>query len=225
MIDPNWVFAAAALGLTGALRYCFFIVRGSVRPSLVSWSLWATASLIAFLAQLDAGVGLPAIMTLAAGLGPVCVVATSLITRRFFTRFTAFDFACLFFAVVALGVWIGLGQAPLAVWIAVTADLIAALPTVVKSWRHPDTENALFYLFPASGAAITFATITVWAPQTWAFVAYQFSICVVLAVLIVVRRRVLGTSRTAAATKYVRAPRAQGTVRPPASSRTPRGTD
>lgn len=36
MIDPNWVFLGAALGLIGSIRYSFGIVRGLVRPNLVT---------------------------------------------------------------------------------------------------------------------------------------------------------------------------------------------
>ncbi|APU20006.1 hypothetical protein [Actinoalloteichus sp. GBA129-24] len=67
MLDPHWVFAGAVLGLVGSVRYAFAITRGRVRPNLVTWSLWAAAPLIGFFAQLDSDVGLPAVMTLAAG--------------------------------------------------------------------------------------------------------------------------------------------------------------
>lgn len=191
MLDPHWVFLGAALGLFGSTRYSIAIVRGSVRPNLVTWSLWALAPIIAFFAQLDAGVGLPAVMTLAAGLGPTIVLATSLISRRHFARFGVFDLGCTIVAVIALAVWFGLGDAPMAVYFAVAADGIAALPTLIKAWRHPDSENALFYLVVSAGATITLLTITTWNPETWAFVAYQFAICMSLAIMIPLRRRVL----------------------------------
>ncbi len=192
MLDPHWVFLGAALGLLGSARYSLAIVRGSVRPNLVTWSLWGIAPIIAFFAQLDAGVGLPAVMTLAAGLGPTIVVTTSLISRRYFARFGMFDLACAIVAVIALAVWLGLGDAPMAVFFAVAADGIAALPTVIKAWRHPDSENALFYLVVSVGSTITLLTISTWNPEAWAFVAYQFAICMLLAIMIPFRRRALG---------------------------------
>ncbi|WP_219996266.1 hypothetical protein [Nocardioides humi] len=165
-------------------------MKGQVRPNLVTWTLWAAAPMIGFSAQLDSGVGWPAVMTLAAGLGPVLVIATSVICRDHRARVGVFDMGCGIIAVAALAVWLGLGDAPLAVLFAVAADAIAALPTVAKAWRFPESENTVFYVLVAIGASITLMTISSWAPQAWAFAAYQLTICVFLVLLLHLRRAV-----------------------------------
>ena len=138
-------------------------------------------------------------MTLAAGLGPVVVILTSVLTRRYFARLGWFDLACAVVATTALGVWLGLGEAPLAVLFAVAADAVAAVPTIVKAWRHPDSENVLFYVLVGIGATITLMTITSWEAQSWAFAAYQVTICVFLSMTVPARRRAqnITASRTA----------------------------
>lgn len=191
MLDPNWVFVSAALGLVGCTRYSLSIVRGRTRPNLVTWSLWAAAPLIAFFAQLDAGVGLPALLTLTAGLGPLIVVITGLLARRHLARIGPFDLACGAIALIALAVWLGLGQAPLAVLLAVAADGAAALPTIRKAWRDPDSENLIFYVIVGIGATLTLLTITTPDPAAWAFAAYLLALSLVLAGLIAGRRRAL----------------------------------
>lgn len=191
MIDPNWVFASAALGVAGSIRYAFAVVAGTARPNLVTWSLWAAVPLIAFAAQLDSGVGLPAVQTLAAGVGPFVVVVTGACTRRNLARLGVFDLACAVVAGAALGVWLGLGQASAAVVFAVAADAAAALPTVVKAWRDPASENVLFYVLVGTGAAVTLLTISSWEPAAWAFAAYVLTLSVTLVTLVSVRRRVL----------------------------------
>lgn len=188
MLDPHWVFAGAVLGLIGSIRYATAVTRGSVRPNLVTWSLWASAPLIAFFAQVDSEVGLPAVMTLAAGTGPLIVIVTSAITRRHYARLGVIDLACAGIAIAALAIWLGLDDAPLAVVFAVAADAIAALPTLIKAWRHPDSENILFYVLVAVGATITLLTISVWTLQAWAFAVYQLSICVVIVAVIAAKR-------------------------------------
>ncbi|NLV78238.1 MAG: hypothetical protein GXY65_02630 [Rhodococcus sp.] len=188
MLDPHWVFAAALLGVVGSIRYAIAIVRGAVRPNLVTWSLWAAAPLIAFFAQLDSGVGLPAVMTLAAGAGPLIVIITSMITRRHYAHLNIIDLVCAGVAVAALTVWLGLGAAPLAVLFAVAADAIAAIPTLVKAWRHPDSENIFFFVLVGVAATITLLTLTAWTPQSFAFAVYQLSICLILTTLIATRR-------------------------------------
>lgn len=189
MLDPHWVFVGAALGLAGSIRYAFAIAREGARPNLVTWLLWAGAPLIGFFAQLDSGVGLPAAMTLAAGLGPLIVIVTAAIARRHDMRLGTLDLTCAAIAIAALGVWIGLEEAPLAVLFAVAADAVAALPTIVKAWQRPDSENALFYVLVAIGATITLMTIRSWEPQAWAFAAYQLTVCALLSATIAIRRR------------------------------------
>lgn len=189
MLDPHWVFVGAALGLAGSIRYAFAIIQGKVRPNLVTWLMWAVAPLVAFFAQLDSDVGFPAVMTLAAGAGPAIVLATSMLSGRHYARLGVFDLLCAGIALGALGVWLGLDRAPLAVGFAVAADAVAALPTIVKAWRNPDSENVFFYVLVGIGATITLMTVSVWTPQAWGFAVYQLSICTLLAVLIACRRR------------------------------------
>jgi len=188
VLNPHWVFAGALLGLIGSVRYAVAIPKGSVRPNLVTWCLWALAPLIGFLAQLDSGVGLPALMTLAAGTGPLIVIMTSLVARRHYTHLGVVDVICAGIAGVALAAWIGLDEAPLAVFFAIAADGVAALPTLVKAWRRPSSESLFFYVLVGIGATITLFTISNWAPQAWAFAVYQLSICVIFVAVISTRR-------------------------------------
>ncbi|MFG1633339.1 hypothetical protein [Pseudonocardia alni] len=67
MLDPNRVLLSAALGL------------------------WTAAPLIAFFAQLSAGVGLPVVLTPAAGLGPLIVVVPAVVTRHSHSAIGPFD--------------------------------------------------------------------------------------------------------------------------------------
>ncbi|WP_369266636.1 hypothetical protein [Streptomyces harbinensis] len=191
MLDPQWVFLSAVLGLAGSVRYAFATVRGTARPNVVTWALWAAVPLIGFSAQLDAGVGLPAVQTLAAGAGPVAVVACGLLTRHLLVRISTFDKVCAVVAAVALVVWLVLDQAPLAVMCVVVADATAALPTLVKAWRDPCSENLLFYVLVGIGAAVTLMTITSWEPESWVFAAYVCALCAVLGGTVFTRRRVL----------------------------------
>ncbi len=189
MLDPSWVFLSAALGLAGSTRYAIATLAGKARPNLVTWVLWAVAPLIGFFAQLSAGVGLPAVLTLAAGLGPLIVVVSALVTRHSRSTIGSFDIACAVIAVAALIVWIGFDAAPTAVIFAVGADAAAALPTVRKAWRDPDSENLLFYVLVGLGATITLLTLDSWAPSDWAFAVYMLVLSLLLVAVVSTGRR------------------------------------
>ncbi|RCG16813.1 hypothetical protein DTL70_28210 [Streptomyces diacarni] len=74
MLDPHWVFVSAVLGLSGSVRYAFSTMRGTARPNVVTWSLWAAAPLIGFFAQLDGA--------FAAYVLALCAVLVSIVSAR-----------------------------------------------------------------------------------------------------------------------------------------------
>lgn len=189
MLDPNWVFVSAALGLIGSIRYAAATLTGTARPNLVTWVLWAAAPLIGFSAQFSAGVGLPAVLTLAAGVGPLVVVVSAVLTRHSRWRIGPFDVVCALVAAVALLVWLGFDAAPTAVLVAVGADAVAALPTVGKAWRHPASENLTFYVLVGLGAAITLLTLDRWTAADAAFAVYMLTLCMLLVGIVTTRRR------------------------------------
>ncbi|MEU4373488.1 hypothetical protein [Pseudonocardia alni] len=189
MLDPSWVFLSAVLGLIGSTRYAIATITGTARPNLVTWVLWAVAPLIGFFAQLSAGVGPPAVLTLAAGLGPLIVVVSAVVTRHSYSTIGPFDVVCAVIAVAALVVWVGFDAAPTAVIVAVGADAAAALPTIRKAWHDPDSENLLFYVLVGLGATITLLTLDSWAPSGWAFAVYMLSLSLSLVGIVFTRRR------------------------------------
>lgn len=67
---------------------------------------------------------------------------------------------------------------------AIAADGLAAAPTVLKSFKAPETENYQVYLFNAIGAVITLFTIKQWDFAHWAFPLYIFLVGFMLFLLI-----------------------------------------
>ena len=172
MIDGHFVILGALLSLAGSARYALQTVRGRTRPNRVTWFLWAAAPLIAFLAQLDGGVGLPSLMTLSVGIGPVIILLASFVNPLSCWRIAPFDVACGLASVIALIVWLSLGDATTAVVFAVMADVSAGIPTIRKAWSHPATENGTVYVLSAANAVVTLFTIGRWDVATWAFPVY-----------------------------------------------------
>ncbi|MFC7619441.1 hypothetical protein [Microlunatus sp. GCM10028923] len=191
MIDPHFVFLAAAIGLTGTIRYAIGTLRGRTSPNRVTWILWAAAPLIGFFAQLDSQVGLPAVSTLAIGVGPLLVVIASFVNKRATVRLTAFDFACGAVAVVSLIIWLGLDAAPVAVVFAVLAEAVGAVPTVRKAWRDPWSENAVFYVLVGVNGTLTLLTLINWTPATWGFPGYLVLLSLTMTAVITLRRKVV----------------------------------
>ncbi|MGV9870194.1 hypothetical protein [Rhodococcus koreensis] len=189
MIDPRFVLLGAAFSLIGTFIYATLTVRGLVRPNRVSWFLWGAAAMIAFFAQLADGVGLPALSTLAFGLGPFAIIAASFTNRLSYWRISAFDLSCGSVSVVALILWLTFDSPLLAVLAALTADVIGGVPTMVKAWHHPETERSFVYVFGALNGSITLLSLQTWSVVEVAFPLYLVLLGVSLATAVRVRNR------------------------------------
>ncbi|MBU8828905.1 hypothetical protein [Mycolicibacterium goodii] len=129
------------------------------------------APLVAFLAQWHDGVGLAAASTLAVVIGPFTIFLASFANRSGYWRLTRFDLGCGLTSCLALILWLATKDANLALVLAIAADLIGGVPTIVKAWYHPHTERGFVYLISASNGGITLLTL-----QHWNFSHFGFPI-------------------------------------------------
>jgi hypothetical protein len=184
MLDPRFVFLAAAIDLAGTAAYARDTLLGHTKPNRVSWLLWTVAPLIGFFAQISQGVGLIAVLTFVIAFGPFLVLAASFINKQSYWKITTFDLACGGISVLALILWLATGQGVIAILLSMVADFTAGIPTVVKSYTNPETESSGAYFAGIFSAGITFFTIRNWNVATYAFPVYLFVMCAILFMLV-----------------------------------------
>jgi hypothetical protein len=163
VIDSRFAILAALIILMGNGAYAVDTVRGKTQPNRVSWMLWALAPMIAFAAEVAQGVGLNAVLTLAA--------LASFLDPKAYARVTSFDVGCGVLSLAALGAWAVTGRGNVAILLSVLADFLAAIPTIRKAYLYPHTEHAVAFVAGVAGAAITLLTI---APEDWGFASVAF---------------------------------------------------
>lgn len=190
MIDPRFAILGALIILTGNAAYARDTVRGNTQPNRVSWGLWALAPMIAFAAEVVQGVGLNAVLALAVGVGPLLVVAASLMDPKAYARVTPFDAGCGVLSLIALGAWAATGRGNVAILLSILADFLAAIPTIRKAYRFPHTEHAIAFVSGVAGSAITLLTIKAadWGFASVAFPAYILLDSGLIALLILLPR-------------------------------------
>ena len=177
MIDPHFAILAALITVIGSAGYALDTLRGRTEPNRVSWSLWAIAPLIAFAAELSEGVGIKALMTFSVGLGPALVVIASFVDERAYAKVTRLDVACAVLSVAALAMWAITGKGDVAIAFAILSDLFAAIPTLEKARRAPQSESPKAFVGGVLGAAITLLTI----PRgQWVFANFAFPLYILL---------------------------------------------
>ena len=160
VIDPRFVYLAAALSLVGAYGYIRDTLRGETAPNRVTWSLWGVEGVLAFCVEVQQHVGLAALMTLMLGLVPCAIVVASFHNPKGVWKLGAFDAVCGVVSVSGLVFWTFINEPTVALVSFVVADQMAALPTVRKSWLAPSTESPRLFFLGSTNCAITLLTLT-----------------------------------------------------------------
>lgn len=181
MLDEKFVYLAFFFNIAGTVSYLIAVLKGEAKPNKVTWFLWALAPLIAFAAQLVEGVGLVSLMTFAVGFGPLLVFLASFTNKKAAWKITKFDLFCGSISFLAIILWVITKDAFVALILSIVADAVACIPTLIKSWYHPETEEYKAYLFVAVSAFITLLTI-----KTWTFFNYGFPLWIFLIALVFV---------------------------------------
>jgi hypothetical protein len=183
------VFVGAVVNLFGAFSYIKETIKGKTKPNRVSWLLWSIAPLIATLAALADGVRLSVLPVFMSGFCPLLVFISSFVNRNSYWKLEKFDYLCGFFSVLALILW-GITKEPaIAIIFAIASDGSAALPTLVKSWKYPETETGTLYITGMFSVLTGFAAIKVWNFSSLAFPVYLLIMCTIL-ILAVYRKRI-----------------------------------
>ncbi len=172
MLHPNFVILAVTFNVIGCTSYIREILRGNATPNRVSWFLWALAPLIAFTAQITEGVGISSLMTFMVGFLPLIVFLTSFVNRAAYWRITRLDLVCGVLSLAALALWAITRKGDIAIALSIAADGLAAVPTLIKAWKEPETEDYRVFLFATISAAITLLTLPSWRFATVGFPLY-----------------------------------------------------
>jgi hypothetical protein len=159
VLDPRFVFLAAALSVFGSASYVRDTLRGTTSPHRVTWGLWALEGILAFIVEVQQHVGLASVMTLSLGLMPLVVLITSFKNPYAVWKIDAVDIACGVVSALGLVFWAMVNEPTVALVSFVAADFIAALPTYRKSWHSPESETPRVFVMGAVNTGITLLTL------------------------------------------------------------------
>lgn len=130
---------AGILALLGYIPYIISIVNGKTRPNKATWVIWSIVGALlafSFLAEGDKNaIWLP----LGYFIGPLIIAVLSL--RYGYSVWSKLDKICIVAAIISILPWVVLKDATLTLLINVLIDSTGALPTIVKSYREPKTED------------------------------------------------------------------------------------
>ena len=172
MLHRNFIIIGTLLGATGSVAYLRGTIKGRVKPNRVTFLLWSVVPFIAFFAQIKQGVGLEALMTFSAGFLPLTVFIASFVNKQAEWKVTKFDMLCGVLSVAGLVLWMITKVGNVAILFSIVADGLAAVPTIVKAYRYPDTEIAWPWFATVVGVILTLLTISTITFANSGFIIY-----------------------------------------------------
>ena len=155
------------LGTIGGL-FAFFsivpyikdILYGTTRPNVVSYILWCVLLSISIFAQYTSGASSTIILTIG-DLAAALVVVIFCFTGYGYKKYGPIEIVCFVLAIVAIILWQITNNPLLAIIFALIADILAGVPTIVKTYRDPRSELPLGWFMVAFGASLSLISNTI----------------------------------------------------------------
>jgi hypothetical protein len=159
-------------------------LRGTTKPNRVTWLLWALAPLLASAVEFRDGIGLRVLPTFMIGFMPLLVFIGSFHNPASVWQIRRLDYACGVISVAGTITWLCTQNGVVAIAAAIAADFVAGIPTMMKSWTHPETETVTSYIGAVINVAILLLTINHWTFEVAAFPAFILVIGLVQVVFV-----------------------------------------
>lgn len=184
---------AIALTFLAFVPYILQILKGKVRPHVISWLIWGMSTTVIFVAQLhdDAGVGAwPIGVSAALTLG----VALLAFVHRADTKIDGKDILTLSFSLMAIPFWYLTAEPLYAVIILTLVDLSGFIPTLRKINRDPHTESMIFFALFAARNLLVLLALENYSTVTTLFPAAIGLACLAIMIIMFIQRNRLFVS-------------------------------
>lgn len=130
---------ALLLNLLGYIPYVRDIFRHKVKPHRITWGVWTILTTITAFNQVVNGGGYSSLFFISTAL---------LVSIVFILSFkygvggaSKIDLICLGLAIILLIYWVTLQETYISTVLAVIIDGIGAIPTIIKTYKKPETES------------------------------------------------------------------------------------
>ena len=172
MLPGYFIIVGTLIGAAGSAAYLAETLKGKIKPNRVSFLLWSIAPIIAFFAQITQEVGLEALMTFSTGFLPFTVFLASFANKQAQWKLTRFDLACGILSLAGLALWMITKVGNIAIVFSIVADGFAAIPTIVKAYKYPETELAWPWIATVFGIVLTLLTLSKFTFANCGFIIY-----------------------------------------------------
>lgn len=166
-----------------AVPYVYSILAGKTTPHPITWILWAFMGGLSLFFYWELGARDTIWIAVVNFVGPFIAAALSFRYWNWKDGFNVFEYACLAFSIVSIVIWIVSRDPVLALTFNIIADMFAALPTLVKVYKQPETESTWSWGVASVGAALSLVAIREWNYGVAVLPLYLFVLYAALAIL------------------------------------------
>jgi hypothetical protein len=182
MIPEYFAVVGAIVASLGGFYYLYETIVGKAKPNRVTWFLWGLFPMVIFVAQRAQGVEGLSWASFTAGFTPFLVFLASFLNKKAYWKTERRDYYLMAAAIAGIILWAITDNANLAILFALLADLLAGLPTLLKAYRHPQTESWIAYAISTLGFGVGILAIPTFTFEHSAFISYLFVLNGLLAV-------------------------------------------
>ena len=180
-----WILGTLILSLISPISYTKSMLAGKAKPHRVT-------RLIVWLASIAGVLGVLHSTSLSGQIfaGIFAARATYLLVMAFIYGTggaSKLDKVCLTFGILALASYLATGSGLLAISLGILADVIGYVPTFVKTYHKPDSEDPLFFAIEGTAALLAIVAIGEWKVDILFPIWFTLS-CVIVVVLIYRKR-------------------------------------
>lgn len=185
---------AGVLGIASVVPYLYDMLKGTTRPNVVSWGLWFFIQATFVAAQWSSGASYSIVLPLAGVLAVSLVVVLGLFGYGY-KKYGLIDVVCFVLVIASIGLWKITNDPTVALWLSIAADFIAAIPTLIKSYKDPASETFLAYFI-----AILASVATIFSTTLYDFPNLAWPIYIILANSFILSLILLGRKSKSRAT-------------------------
>jgi hypothetical protein len=163
MTDLQFIFGILAgfFSLVCFVPYIVTILQKKTKPNRASWWIWATNGLVLCIGNYAAGANNTIWALICAVIAQTFIAILSIKYGQ--GGWNRFDRRCLFGSGISFILWRVFNSPLIAILLPLVIDILAALPTLKKSYYEPESEDVLTWILYTIGSLLNIFAITTWS--------------------------------------------------------------
>jgi hypothetical protein len=192
----DWHSVVGAIGgiiaFGAIIPYIKDILHGTTRPNTVSYTIWVLILVISIAAQVSAGASWSIIFLIGDCIGTFIILVLCFMGHGY-PKYGWIEWACGALAIIAIVSWQITDRPILAIVFAIIADVLAIVPTIIKTYHDPWSELPTAWLLIAFASFLGIVSTKIFNGANLALPIEIMTANVITGLLALVGRRTRGS--------------------------------